>query len=85
MAALIGGEGDTPSLTDKKDKTFTVEGDGSPSNDVGNEKGNVLHVEHHNVLKDGVVLHPQPTADALDPLNWSACKKHSILAIVMYL
>lgn len=85
MAAIIGGEGDTPGLTDKEEKIFPVERDGVPSSDVDNEKGNVRHIEHHIVSKDGVVLHPQPTADALDPLNWSTYKKHSILAIVMYL
>ncbi|KAL8687747.1 MAG: hypothetical protein Q9218_006171 [Villophora microphyllina] len=37
------------------------------------------------VSKDGMRLHPQPTADPLDPLNWSGFKKHTILAIVMYL
>lgn len=37
------------------------------------------------VVKAGVTLHPQPTADPLDPLNWPWLKKHTILAIVMYL
>lgn len=37
------------------------------------------------ISKDGTKLHPQPTADALDPLNWTSFKKHTILAIVMYL
>lgn len=37
------------------------------------------------VVKDNAILHPQPTADPLDPLNWSWLKKHSILGIVMYL
>lgn len=51
--------------------------------DVSHEKGNGS--QDHNISKDGVRLHPQPTADPLDPLNWSSLKKHSILAIVMYL
>lgn len=85
MAAYIEGEGDAPGLTDTKEKISIVERDGFPSNNVDNEKGNVPHVEHHIVSKDGIVLHPQPTADALDPLNWSSWKKHTILAIVMYL
>lgn len=84
MAAFIQGERNTPGPTNKKEKIVMVEGDGSPY-DVGNEKGNFPNVERHIVSKDGVILHPQPTGDALDPLNWSACKKHSILAIVMYL
>lgn len=37
------------------------------------------------LLKDGIRLHPQPTSDPLDPLNWSSWKKNSILAIVMAL
>lgn len=85
MAAYMEGEGNTPGLTDTKEKISIVERDGFPSNNVDNEKGNVPHVEHHIVSKDGIVLHPQPTADALDPLNWSSWKKHTILAIVMYL
>ena len=36
------------------------------------------------VTKDGFRLHPQPTSDPLDPLNWSSFQKHSILAIVMF-
>lgn len=35
--------------------------------------------------KDGIKLHPQPTSDPLDPLNWSGVRKHGILAIVMSL
>lgn len=37
------------------------------------------------VTKDGFRLHPQPTSDPLDPLNWSSFQKHTILGIVMYL
>ena len=51
--------------------------------DVAHEKGIVN--QDHNISKDGVRLHPQPTADPLDPLNWSSFRKHTILAIVMYL
>ena len=36
------------------------------------------------VQKDGLKVHPQPTSDPLDPLNWSKTKKHTILAIVMF-
>jgi hypothetical protein len=36
--------------------------------------------------KHGLRLHPQPVvSDPLDPLNWSAFRKHSILGIVMAL
>lgn len=37
------------------------------------------------VVKDNAALHPQPTADPCDPLNWSRLKKNTILGIVMYL
>jgi hypothetical protein len=37
------------------------------------------------ITKDGIALHPQPTSDPLDPLNWSTWRKNSILAIVMAL
>ncbi|KAF7506824.1 hypothetical protein GJ744_011170 [Endocarpon pusillum] len=35
------------------------------------------------VTKDGIKIHPQPTADPLDPLNWSPWRKNTILSIVM--
>lgn len=35
------------------------------------------------VTKDGIKLHPQPTSDPLDPLNWSSLRKHTVLGIVM--
>ena len=69
-------------------------GHGSLDKDNGDperleEKGTVLGGERQSydigLSKDGVRLHPQPTADPLDPLNWSFAKKHAILAIVMYL
>ncbi|KAL8949561.1 MAG: hypothetical protein Q9222_004335 [Ikaeria aurantiellina] len=49
---------------------------------LGLENG---RVEAAEILKDGIRVHPEPTADPLDPLNWSSLKKHTILAIVMYL
>ena len=36
------------------------------------------------VIKNGIKVHPQPTADPLDPLTWSSFKKHTILGIVMF-
>ncbi|KAL3432598.1 major facilitator superfamily domain-containing protein [Aspergillus tetrazonus] len=35
------------------------------------------------VEQNGIRVHPQPTCDPLDPLNWSWLQKHTILAIVM--
>lgn len=40
--------------------------------------------DESGVTKDGMRLHPQPTSDPLDPLNWSSFKKHLILSIVMW-
>ncbi|KAL8668815.1 MAG: hypothetical protein Q9168_006567 [Polycauliona sp. 1 TL-2023] len=37
------------------------------------------------IFKQGLRVHPQPTADPLDPLNWPRWRKHTILAIVMYM
>jgi len=39
----------------------------------------------HVVTRDGFRMHPQPTTDPLDPLNWTSFQKHVILAIVMFL
>lgn len=38
----------------------------------------------HVITRDGMRLHPQPTSDPLDPLNWTSTRKHSILAIIMF-
>ncbi|KAM0321781.1 hypothetical protein ACHAQA_009877 [Verticillium albo-atrum] len=49
--------------------------------------GDVGHVTSELLLdKNGLKLFPQPVqGDDLDPLNWSAVQKHTILAIVMAL
>lgn len=36
------------------------------------------------ISRAGIKVHPQPTADPLDPLNWTSAKKHTILGIVMF-
>ena len=36
------------------------------------------------VARNGMKLHPQPTADPRDPLNWPTAKKNTILGIVMF-
>ena len=43
------------------------------------------HSSEVGIFKEGVKVHPEPTADPLDPLNWPRWRKHTILAIVMYL
>ncbi|KAI9847086.1 MAG: hypothetical protein M1837_003204 [Sclerophora amabilis] len=37
------------------------------------------------LTRHGLKLHPQPTGDPLDPLNWSFWRKHMILGIVTWL
>lgn len=54
----------------------------SESVNVGH--GAQIAIEVPSVNKNGIKLHPQPTSDALDPLNWSKFQKHVILAIVMF-
>lgn len=57
--------------------------------DVNNEKDIMDHGREGSydvaVSKNGFKLHPQPTTDPLDPLNWTSFRKHIILTIVMYL
>lgn len=36
------------------------------------------------VIAFGLHVHPQPTADPLDPLNWSKLQKNAVLGIVMF-
>lgn len=51
-----------------------------------NGRAQGLNADDIPVLKhDGLRMHPQPTSDPLDPLNWTSLRKHSILAIVMAL
>lgn len=75
----------TTSFSEKDDKlpSRDVRFDSLP--DAVNEKGPVDQedTEAGAITKDGLKLHPQPTGDLLDPLNWSLCRKHIILAIVM--
>ena len=51
------------------------------------EKRGGLEEEHvattGAITREGLPLHPQPTGDPLDPLNWSTWRKHGILGIVM--
>lgn len=73
MAILEGEKGDgAPYAPEKLDEKVPLDSEIGQSEEIG-------------VSRDGVKLHPQPTADPLDPLNWSSFKKHTILAIVMYL
>lgn len=68
------------------------EGTGGEKYGHSSKADRILGVDHDHavvditpVVKDGMKLHPQPTSDPLDPLNWSSARKNSILAIVMAL
>ncbi|KAI9730351.1 MAG: hypothetical protein M1834_005861 [Cirrosporium novae-zelandiae] len=54
-----------------------------PSKDPSMTEKGALAETHPELLKDGMHLHPQPTSDPLDPLNWTSIRKHSVLGIVM--
>ncbi|KAL9117667.1 MAG: hypothetical protein Q9187_005796 [Circinaria calcarea] len=75
----------TTDLDEKDDKVRGRDAAFSFLPGAGNEKGPIdLDKSEAGVLmKDGLKLHPQPTADPLDPLNWPTWRKHVILAIVM--
>lgn len=64
--------------------------EGVMSNDVLSEKADgtitspLAPAGDNVVIRNGIRLHPQPTTDPLDPLNWSRTQKNSILAITMF-
>ncbi|KAJ6022261.1 Major facilitator superfamily domain general substrate transporter [Penicillium herquei] len=47
------------------------------------EHGTQVVLNTSAISRNGVKVHPQPTSDPLDPLNWSGFQKHVILSIVM--
>ncbi|KAF8254210.1 MFS general substrate transporter [Wilcoxina mikolae CBS 423.85] len=51
----------------------------APKSEV--EKG---YIQEYAPAKDGIELHPKPTTDPLDPLNFSRCRKFTCLGIVMW-
>jgi hypothetical protein len=75
-------------MTEEKDIEKTSHGIG-PSTSSGQiqvsiEKGDTHLVCNARGTADGSKVHPQPTTDPLDPLNWPTMQKHVILAIVMF-
>ena len=72
------------SMDEKKEGVAVDEGaDNSLATNNGPvETGESIEVA---VVKDGVPVHPQPTGDPLDPLNWATWQKHVILGIVMWM
>ena len=57
----------------------------SPTKDIEVKLEQGTLGEDHAITRDGYKLHPQPTSDPLDPLNFSKLQKNSVLAIVMFL
>lgn len=77
----------TVSSEDKSKDGLRVEDGSHGTPHLSNGNGILDHGDSYDVaiMKDGIKLHPQPTADPLDPLNWTSFKKHTVLAIFMYL
>jgi hypothetical protein len=74
------------SIMDEKQIHKSCEGHGTGSaTDVMSTpiENGIQLVRDEAVDKHGIRLHPQPTSDPLDPLNWSSLQKHGILSIVM--
>lgn len=69
----------------ERKETYQINGLGPSSEpmQVSIEKGDTHLVCDAGVPAERTKVHPQPTADPLDPLNWSTLQKHVILAIVM--
>ena len=68
-----------------KKETYQINGLG-PSSELMQasiEKGDTHLVCNAGGLGESTKVHPQPTTDPLDPLNWSTLQKHVILSIVM--
>ncbi|CAZ85746.1 unnamed protein product [Tuber melanosporum] len=55
---------------------------GIPAYDNNHEAG---FVQEYTPAKDGIELHPKPTADPLDPLNFPRWQKWTALGIVMWM
>ena len=77
-------------MSEQKERKETYQNNGlddlGPSSEpmqVSIEKGDSHLVCNSGGPADRTKVHPQPTTDTLDPLNWSTLQKHVILAIVM--
>jgi len=55
----------------------------APESHNGGQEKPVKATDDAGVVHNGMRVHPQPTSDPLDPLNWSSIRKHSILGIVL--
>ncbi len=77
------------SSENKTNGVLGISGRSHMAQDVNDEKG-IMDQDRGDsydlaASENALKLHPQPTADPLDPLNWTSFRKHTILAIVMYL
>lgn len=80
-ANTSGGSPDAlPSSSEKlgKNKVFPGQINNGSEEVVG-------YVKEFAPAKGGVELHPKPTEDPLDPLNFSRIEKWTILGIVMWM
>lgn len=73
----------TKAIDDKREfgEKDTKSDDFDPTHTPVDQGTQILY--NAEINKNGIRLHPQPTADSLDPLNWSSLQKHGILSIVM--
>ena len=73
---------------DKKKHHETGEPNSTPDISSEFEKGVQVQLQGKTPLNDpqsdDPQVFPKPTADPLDPLNWSSFRKHTILGIVMF-
>lgn len=68
------------------EKESTLRNEGLEKNSATSDEAHDIVAQQLPVLEhDGSTMHPQPTSDPLDPLNWSSIRKHGILAVVMAL
>ncbi|KAJ5649589.1 Major facilitator superfamily domain general substrate transporter [Penicillium longicatenatum] len=72
-----------PKYAEKYDLEHNVD-DAGDQEAVNLDNGVQIAIDVPAINRNGNQLHPQPTSDALDPLNWSKFQKHVILAIVMF-
>jgi hypothetical protein len=64
---------------------WAVSDDPTVLSEIKSRPGDTGASEGSNLSGNGTQVHPQPTNDPLDPLNWTKLRKHTILAIVMWL
>ncbi|KAJ5653260.1 Major facilitator superfamily domaingeneral substrate transporter [Penicillium lividum] len=66
------------------DHEYAEQKDIVPGFSESGDQTNLSHGTQIAINEPAIKLYPQPTSDALDPLNWSSFQKHIILSIVMF-